>query len=118
MSHTMNIVTEVRDSDILATTCQKLGVNYLGHGTFKLFDREVTGMGIKFQNWQLPVVFDHGGKAYYDDYRGYWGNNADLTNLIAHYACEKAKAGAKANNIFSYNETEDDQFITLTLSLD
>jgi hypothetical protein len=118
MSHTMNIATEVKDFDILKNVCQKLGVQFFGQGAFKLYDQEVKGLGIKFHNWQLPVIFDQEGKASFDNYRGSWGNEQDLYGLIARYGCEKAKYEAPRNNIYSWNEVETEETITLTLNLD
>lgn len=118
MSHTMNIEVEVTDRSALEAACQRAGATLLVGTEHKLFGGIENGIGVQLPGWGFPVVFTPAGQAKYDNYGGRWGGHDKLTNLLACYGCEKAKIEATRNNIWSQTETEDDQFITLTLNLD
>jgi hypothetical protein len=118
MSHTMNIQVEVTDREALAAACLKTGATLLQETEVKLFDGQAyNGLAVALPGWTFPVVFQENGQAAYDNYNGQWGKEAVLMELIANYGCEKAIIEARANNIFNYSTEENNEFITLKLSL-
>jgi hypothetical protein len=91
----MNIKTELRDMDALKKACERMGGQFLGHGGHQLYGNIVSGTGLRLPGWVYPVVVcDNGKSLSYDDYRGSWGNVADINKLKAFYGVEKAKTEA------------------------
>ena len=96
-SHTTTIKAEFRDHDRLGGAVVALGGKVLGMGTHKLFSGQTaTGFGFTLPNWRYPVVATSNGSLSYDDYRGQWGNVADLDRLKGEYVIQTAEQSAMA----------------------
>jgi hypothetical protein len=49
----------------------------------------VQGYEVQFPNWHQPCYYDlAGGRVFYDDYNGRWGDTADLRRLETAYGAE------------------------------
>jgi len=92
MSHTVTVKSDVRDHDALARAAQALGGRVLGLGTHKLFETHETGFGVSLPGWRFPIVATESGALAYDDYKGRWGNVAQLAELRKRYVIETARA--------------------------
>jgi hypothetical protein len=95
MSHTMNIVTELKDYDAIAIACSRLGFKLLGVGKHHLYGSEESGLAVQIPGWNYPVVIHADGTVAYDTYNGQWGNEKQLTQLIDVYGLEKARMEAQ-----------------------
>ena len=93
MSHTATVSVEFRipqNDDCLRKACSRVGAEYLGEGTHRLYDGEYSGVAVKLQGWVYPVVIQHNGKAKMDDFNGSWGDKKHLNRLKQAYAAEVA----------------------------
>lgn len=90
MSHLVTAEVPVRDLEILRRACAHLGHNEPVEGSATLYDRSThEGLVVKLRGWRYPVIF-RDGKAYYDNYNGYWGGVGVLHALLQRYAAEEA----------------------------
>jgi hypothetical protein len=97
MSHVVTIQTEVRDPIAAQAACQRLKIPEPSEGVFRLFNSEVTGLGVNLPGWRFPAVFDtQKGQAHYDNFNGRWGEEAELHQFLKMYAAEKVKLEARA----------------------
>ncbi|MCA9125157.1 MAG: DUF1257 domain-containing protein [Planctomycetales bacterium] len=96
MSHIVSIKTEVRDANALRAGCLRLRWPPPIRGTHRLFQGEVTGLGVQLPDWKYAVVCDlTTGQFQYDNYGGKWGDPKHLDALLQSYAIEKAKLEAR-----------------------
>jgi hypothetical protein len=96
LSHTVQILTEVRDPSAVAAACRKLGLPEPVYGTAQLFGGEGTGLLVKLPDWLYPVVCDTAsGTLAYDNYGGSWGRQEHLDAFLQRYALEKASLEAR-----------------------
>lgn len=96
MSHVVEIKTEVRDTTAVRAACQRLKLEPPAHGTARLFSGEATGLIVKLPDWKYAVVFDTStGEAKFDNYKGRWGEQAQLDHFLQAYAVEKTKIEAR-----------------------
>jgi hypothetical protein len=93
-SHTARIAVEMDNPDDLAGAVRSMGGVWLGFSMHKLFSSSAAGHGFTLPGWKYPLVLDRAGELHYDDYKGKWGNVADLARLRAEYVWTKAKAAA------------------------
>lgn len=97
-SHTTTIKAEFSDHDVLSGAVLSLGGKVLGMGTHSLFSSQsTTGFGFTLPNWRYPLVATADGSLSFDDYKGHWGNVADLERLKGAYVIAKAEQSAMAN---------------------
>jgi hypothetical protein len=94
-SHTAKIKVDYTDPDQLRAACAALGWEWMGRGKHHLFEAPVDGLGFKPTGWVFPCVVSPDGQLHYDDYRGQWGNVADLEKLRASYAFAAAEQRAQ-----------------------
>lgn len=106
-SHTVSVKVEYRDPEALGRAVIAMGGQVLGRGTHKLFERPESGYGYQLPGWNFPVVLTATGTLAYDDYRGRWGNVADLERLEAQYAVEAAASAATAQGWYSERRGEE-----------
>lgn len=98
MSHIVTVATMIKDARAVQRACQVLKLAPAVHGTFKVFTRDVEGLGFKLPNWNYPVVADLAtGQLQYDNYKGQWGNIAELDKFQQRYSLEAAKIIAEEN---------------------
>jgi hypothetical protein len=95
MSHTAIVAVEIKDKTAFLDACKRLGVQGNLEETVRLFDGSTqTGMTVRLKGWMYPVVFKD-GKAFYDNYRGCWGKEAELQKFRQLYATCAAKRQAQ-----------------------
>lgn len=95
MSHTVNVVVQVKDKVPLAAAVHAMGGTVLGDGTHKLYSRnKETGFGFRLPGWNYPLILREDGTLAFDDYHGMWGNPEDIAKLTAKYAIEAARQAA------------------------
>jgi hypothetical protein len=109
MSHTVNVKIEFRDRAALAAAVAALGGKVLGEGSYKLFSSTEGGLGIQLPGWKYPLIVKASGELAFDDYKGSWGNRADIEKLRAEYALEAARQAAEAQGW--YCERQDDRLL-------
>lgn len=90
-SHTTKIKVEYSDPDQLRLAVQAMGGTWLGMGTHDLYESNATGYGWTLPGWTFPIVQSKTGELHYDDYKGRWGNVADLQRLKSEYAASKTE---------------------------
>ncbi|QEF97883.1 hypothetical protein Mal15_19290 [Stieleria maiorica] len=96
MSHIVEIQTEIRDAAAVRAGCNRLGLQPPGEGTFKLFSKTASGLGVQLRDWRYPVVCElDTGKVQYDNYQGRWGDPKRLDEFMQAYAVERAKLEAR-----------------------
>ncbi len=94
MSHTAKIDLKIKDFDVLKKVVKEMGL-VMEEGTFRFFSSTETGIGVYLPGWKYPVVIKKDGTAYYDNYRGNWGDIKELYKLKNKYAIEKTKKEAR-----------------------
>jgi hypothetical protein len=96
MSHIVTIQTRIHDPVAVTAACRRLGLAEPVQGTTKLFSAEATGLIVQLPGWQYPAVFDTlTGQAHYDNFGGYWGDQAQLDRFLQAYAVEKTRLEAR-----------------------
>ena len=102
MSHTVKINVEFQDRAVLAAAVTAMGGRVLGEGRHNLYGGQFeVGLGFTLPNWRFPLVLKADNSLAFDDYRGSWGNRADITKLTGLYAVQKARAAATAQGWMS-----------------
>ena len=100
MSHIVMIKTQVKDAVALASACRRLGLAEPVRETVQLFSGQATGLAVRLQNWQYPVVVDvEAGVVKYDNFNGEWGEQRWLDQLLQAYAVEKARLEARRQGL-------------------
>jgi hypothetical protein len=105
LSHIVSIKVQMKDADVLAAACRRLGLAAPVHETVELFSGNATGLAVRLPNWQYPIVVDiTAGEMHYDDYNGEWGDKVALDRLIQAYAVERTRMEARRKG-FACTET-------------
>ena len=109
MSHVVEIKTEVRDEQAVRATCVRLQLAPPEHKTITLFSATAAGLCLQLPGWQYPVVCNlQSGSVQYDNYKGAWGEQAQLNRFLQAYAVEKAKIEArKKGHMCSESQLQD-----------
>jgi hypothetical protein len=96
MSHIVTVQTKVHDPHAVAAACRRLNLAAPVQGTAKLYSGEAHGLVVRFPGWQYPAVVDPlTGTVRYDNFNGYWGDQAQLDRFLQAYAVEKAALEAR-----------------------
>ena len=118
MSHIVTIKTEVRDLAAIRGACRRLNLDQPERGTFQLFRRSATGVAVRLQNWNYPIVCDVAtGQVHYDNYEGRWGDQRELDGFFQAYAVEKAKLEARRKGHTVSEQPLNDGSIKLTIEV-
>ncbi len=118
MSHIITIATEVRDAEAVRAAARRLGLDEPIHGTFRLFDGEATGLGVRLPGWLYYPVFDlANGQVKYDNYGGQWGEQRHLDSFLQAYAIEKAKIEARKRGHSVFEQPLADGSIKLVIQV-
>ena len=118
MSHIVEIQTEVRNPVAVSLACDRLRLPKPKLGTFEVFTKEVTGMGVELPGWRYPVVCDLGtGNIQMDDFGGRWGDRAQLERFLQAYAVEVAKVEARKKGHTVVEQALKDGSIKLTVQV-
>lgn len=98
MSHTSEVATKIKDLNAIKLACKEMGLAEPKEETVELFDRKIyTGITVRLKGWQYPVVIDtKSGQLHYDNYKGRWGNQAELNKLTQLYGVAKATIIARS----------------------
>jgi hypothetical protein len=109
MSHIVTIQTQVRDPAAVAAACRRLSLPEPVEGTAELFSGKVTGLVVRFPNWQYPAVIDTAcGTIHFDNYEGSWGDPIHLDRFLQAYAVEKCRLeGRKKGYTVNEQQLED-----------
>ncbi len=96
MSHLVSIQTRVKDPLAVAAACRRLNLPAPTTGTVRLYSGEATGLIVKLEGWQYPVVIDTAsGLVRYDNYEGAWGELSRLEKFLQLYAVEVTRLEAR-----------------------
>jgi hypothetical protein len=96
VSHIVTIQTKVHDPHAVAAACRRLNLAAPVQGTAKLYSGEAEGLVVQLPGWQFPAVIDPlTGTVRYDNFQGYWGDQAQLDRFLQAYAVEKAALEAR-----------------------
>ena len=96
MSHIVSIKTQVKDPTAVHAACRRLQFPDPQQRTAKLYNSEATGLVVELPGWTFPVVCDTTtGELKYDNFKGRWGEDAQLHRFLQSYAVEKAKIEAR-----------------------
>lgn len=96
MSHIVSIKTQVKDSLAVQAACRRLQLPEPSRRTVTIYQTEETGLVVELPGWSYPVVCNtESGDLKYDNYRGCWGDEAQLHKFLQMYAVEKAKIEAR-----------------------
>jgi hypothetical protein len=118
VSHIITIATEVRDAEAVRAAAKRLGLDEPIQGTFRLFDGEAMGMGVRLPGWLYYPVFDLAtGQVKYDNYGGQWGEQKHLDAFLQAYAVEKAKIEARKRGHSVFEQPLADGSIKLTIQV-
>jgi len=118
VSHIVQVQAKIRDPIALEAACRRLGLAPPVHGKARLFTSEATGLVVNLPGWQFPVVIDTAtGDAKYDNYRGRWGDQAELDKLLQAYAVEKARSEARRQGHAVTEQQLSDGTIKLTVQI-
>jgi hypothetical protein len=90
MSHTVKVVTQIVDTELIQRTAQVLDAKYLGMGKHKLYAGSYDGVGVHLKGWRYPAVFQADGNVAIDTFNGNWGKEEDLNGFRQRYAVEGA----------------------------
>ncbi len=118
MSHIVEIQTQVRDAAAIQAACRRLHLDPAVHGTAKLFSGQATGWIVPLPGWRYPCVFDtQSGEARYDNFKGRWGDQAELEKFLQAYATEKTKLEARRKGHTCTEQQLSDGSIKLTINV-
>ena len=118
MSHVVNIQTQIRDLQALQAACARLHLAEPEYKTVDLFSGQATGHAVALSGWRYPVVCDlASGKLDFDNYRGRWGHQKQLDELLQAYAIEKAKLAARLKGHTVTEKPLADGSVKLTINL-
>lgn len=96
MSHIVQIKTQVKDAVAVEAACRRLGLEAPRYGATMLYSGEASGVIVQLPGWRYPVVFNTAaGEAKFDNFRGRWGEQAQLDRFLQAYAAEKCKLEAR-----------------------
>ena len=97
-SHTVRIKCEMTDHAVLALAVLAMGGKMVGLGSHRIFEygNDSVGMAFMLPNWRKHLVLQDDGELAFDDYKGAWGNVAELDKLKAEYTLAKATLAAEA----------------------
>ncbi len=116
MSHVVEIKTEVRDEQAVRAACVRLQLAPPEHKTITLFSATAAGLCLQLPGWQYPVVCNlQSGSVQYDNYKGAWGEQAELNRFLQAYAVEKAKIEARKKGHTCSESHLDDGSIRVTV---
>jgi len=116
MSHVMTLKLEVKNPDLFVQVARDLGLEVLGHGQHKLYySREFTGQAIRLPGWTYPVILDDQGQIHYDNYKGHWGDIAQLNELTQRYVAETVMSEARMQGRNVWESVEEDGTLVLTV---
>jgi hypothetical protein len=105
MSHTVRIVTEVRDAAAVAAAASRLELPPPETGTFALYASQATGLAVRLPGWRYPVVCQlETRELAYDNFGGAWGAPAELDRFLQAYAIEKTRLEARRSG-YAVTET-------------
>jgi hypothetical protein len=119
MSHTVKIKTEVRNVEAIKTACKRVGAEFLGQKSHKLYGSNYAdGVGVKLVGWYLPVVFNvETGAASLDNYGGSWGAQSVLDKFLQAYAVEVVKLQARKSGQTVTESVQADGSVKLSVSV-
>ena len=116
MSHIVTIQTKVHDPHAVAAACRRLNLAAPVQATATLYSGEAEGLVVKFPGWQYPTVIDPlTGTVRYDNFGGYWGDQAQLDRFLQAYAVEKATLEARKRGHAVNEQTLEDGSIKLQI---
>ena len=116
MSHLVTIKTQIRDPIALVAACRRLGLPEPVQGTAKLYSGEASGLIVQLPGWRYPAVVDTAaGEVQYDNFKGIWGNQAELDRLLQAYAVEKSRIEARRAGMSITEQLLVDGSIKLTI---
>jgi hypothetical protein len=96
VSHIVQIRTQVRDATALHAACSRLGLAAPVEATFKLFTASASGHAVNLPGWRYPIVCNTAtGEVQFDNYKGNWGEQAQLDHFLQAYAVEVTKIEAR-----------------------
>ena len=106
MSHIVTVQTKIHDPAAVTAACQRLNLPAPVQGTAQLYSGEATGLIVQLPGWQYPAVIDTlTGTIKYDNFGGYWGEQAHLNKFLQIYAVEKTKLEARKKGL-TFSETQ------------
>jgi hypothetical protein len=116
MSHIVTIETKVHDPASVAAACQRLNLAAPVQGTVQLYSGEATGLIVRLPGWQYPAVVEPlTGTIRYDNFQGYWGDQARLDQFLQMYAVERAKLEARKKGFAVTEQALEDGGIKLQI---
>lgn len=116
MSHTVTIDTLFLDQDCIAQAAAQAGAVVTTGSHIKLYDGTfIDGTSLQLENWKYPVGIDKQGKAYYDNFGGQWGDQAQLDVFRQTYAVLVATKQARTEGWNVTQSTRLDGTVRLSL---
>jgi hypothetical protein len=116
MSHIVTIQTKVHDPHAVAAACRRLNLSPPVQGTAKLYSGEAEGLVVHLPGWKYPAVVDPlTGTVRYDNFQGYWGDQAQLDRFLQAYAVERATLEARKHGHAVSEQVLQDGSIRLTI---
>jgi hypothetical protein len=116
MSHIVKITTRVKDTAAVHSACQRLNLPEPSQGTTSLFSGEATGLIVKLDGWQYPIVINtEDGTVQFDNFNGIWGEKAQLDRFLQAYAVEVTKQQARKKGFNVSEQALEDGSIRLQI---
>jgi hypothetical protein len=118
MSHVVTITCEIRDNIALELACSRIGAALPQMRSTRLFGVEATGYCVQLLGWRYPIVCNvQSGQLQYDNFKGRWGDEEQLHQLLQAYAAEKVKLEARRQGQTITETTLPDGSLKLTIQL-
>jgi hypothetical protein len=96
VSHIVRIQTQIRDPIAVQAACTRLGLPQPEQGEFQLYTNTAAGWAVRLPAWRYPVVCRTDvGELAFDNFKGAWGDIAQLHRFHQAYAIEKARLEAR-----------------------
>jgi hypothetical protein len=117
MSHVTTVDIDFKDQEAFIAAAEELGYRVEKNASVQLYQREANYencVKVTIPGWAYPVAMS-GGRLYYDNYNGDWGDTADVHKLQQRYARNVAIKTAKARG-FRVQEKTVNGKVKLTLS--
>lgn len=117
MSHIATVKVKLKDLPLLAEVCGELKVPcQIGQQEVRLYSGKVqAAASFRLKGWQYPVAVKPDGTVQYDNFKGAWGNQAELHRVLRRYSERVAIRQAQRMGMAVRREDRPDGSVVLRL---
>ena len=118
MSHIVKIEAQILSEVAVQSACRRLQLEPAQHGTFDLYNKTVSGLGVELDDWLYPIVVDlKTGDVELDNFDGRWGDYQGFESFLQMYTVEAALIAARKQGHSVREQQLDNGSIKLTVTV-